>query len=73
MGIKKKILSGNAHQIFPPKIMFLGGKMPKNGGGKKFFEIFCVRMLPYAMGQVYGQKRKKNLKKNFPLGDFEIF
>ena len=71
MGLKKKMLTGNAPNIYPPKIKKNGPKMPKKGGEIFFFEIFFLRPIPKVLGQVWGKKSKKNWKKKYRLGVIE--
>ena len=52
MGLTKKMLTGNAPNIWTPKIKYKGKKMPKKGGGKFFLEIFLLRPNPIVSGQV---------------------
>ena len=61
MGLKKKMLTGNVPNIYPPKIKYKGQKMPKKEGGKFFLEIFLLRPNSIVLGQVWVQKSKKNI------------
>ena len=71
MGFEKKMLSGFAQNFLGPKMLNKCRKMPKKRGGKFFFEIFLLRIVPKVLGQVWVQKSKKKKFFKYRLGAIE--